>query len=155
MESHSGFTGVTKEKILSLKGIMSSDLMVILNNIEEPGRLADLVVSNLQLKTAESQSVLEINDPVARLQLVSEYLNKELEVSAVQAKIQSEAKEEMGKTQREYYLREQLQALKKELGDSIDLSRLFSPIGLKIGGDSAVEIALSIAAEINNIKHSQ
>ncbi|MBU0479605.1 MAG: endopeptidase La [Proteobacteria bacterium] len=105
------------EKILSLKGIMSSDLMVILNNIEEPGRLADLVVSNLQLRTAESQSVLEINDPVARLQLVSEYLNKELEVSVVQAKIQSEAKEEMGKTQREYYLREQLQALKKELGD--------------------------------------
>ena len=105
------------EKILSLKGIMSSDLMVILNNIEEPGRLADLVVSNLQLKTTESQSVLEIADPVARLRKVSEYLNKELEVSTVQAKIQSEAKEEMGRTQREYFLREQLQALKKELGD--------------------------------------
>jgi ATP-dependent Lon protease len=105
------------EKILSLKGIMSSDLMVILNNIEEPGRLADLVVSNLNLKTSESQSVLELTHPVLRLKKVSEYLNKELEVSAVQAKIQSEAKEEMGKTQREYFLREQLQALKKELGD--------------------------------------
>jgi len=111
------------EKILSLKGIMSSDLMVILNNIEEPGRLADLVVSNLHLKTAESQSVLESSNPVERLQKVSEFLNKELEVSAVQAKIQSEAKEEMGKTQREYYLREQLQALKKELGDIDDRSQ--------------------------------
>lgn len=110
------------EKILSLKGIMSSDLMVILNNIEEPGRLADLVVSNLNLKTTESQSVLELCHPVERLRKVSDFLNKELEVSAVQAKIQSEAKEEMGKTQREYYLREQLQALKKELGDIDDRS---------------------------------
>ncbi|MCK4837261.1 MAG: endopeptidase La [Desulfobulbaceae bacterium] len=110
------------EKILSLKGIMSSDLMVILNNIEEPGRLADLVVSNLNLKTAESQSVLELCHPIERLRKVSDFLNKELEVSAVQAKIQSEAKEEMGKTQREYYLREQLQALKKELGDIDDRS---------------------------------
>ncbi len=105
------------EKILSLKGIMSSDLMVILNNIEEPGRLADLVVSNLHLKTSESQSVLECFDPIQRLRKVADYLNKELEVSTMQAKIQSEAKEEMSRSQREYYLREQLQALKKELGD--------------------------------------
>ncbi|MBU0675791.1 MAG: endopeptidase La [Proteobacteria bacterium] len=120
------------EKILSLKGIMSSDLMVILNNIEEPGRLADLVVSNLHLKTAESQSVLEISDPVARLKKVSEYLHKELEVSTVQAKIQSEAKEEMGKTQREYYLREQLQALKKELGDIDDRSQEIEELRVKL-----------------------
>ncbi|MEW6595530.1 MAG: endopeptidase La [Thermodesulfobacteriota bacterium] len=105
------------EKILALKGIMSSDLMVILNNVEEPGRLADLVVSNLQLKVAESQSVLETFEPVARLRKVAEFLQKELEVSTMQAKIQSEAKEEMSRSQREYYLREQLHALKKELGD--------------------------------------
>ncbi len=111
------------EKLLSLKGIMSSDLMVILNNIEEPGRLADLVVSNLHLKTSESQSVLEIIDPVARLRKVNEFLNKELEVSTMQAKIQSEAKEEMGRTQREYFLREQIQALRKELGDIDDRSQ--------------------------------
>ncbi len=80
------------EKILSLKGIMSSDLMVILNNIEEPGRLADLVVSNLRLKTPESQEVLETFDPVERLKKVAEYLRKELEVSTMQAKIESEAK---------------------------------------------------------------
>jgi len=108
------------EKILSLKGIMSSDLMVILNNVEEPGRLADLVVSNLQLKVAESQAVLETFNPGERLKKVADYLQKELEVSTMQAKIQSEAKEEMGRTQREYFLREQLQALKKELGDIDD-----------------------------------
>ena len=105
------------EKILSLKGVMSSELLAILAGIDEPGRLADLVVSNLRLKIQESQSVLETLDPVERLHKVLEFLNKELEVSTMQAKIQSEAKEEMGRTQREYYLREQLQALKKELGD--------------------------------------
>ncbi|MEN8257884.1 MAG: endopeptidase La [Thermodesulfobacteriota bacterium] len=105
------------EKILSLKGVMSSELLAILNGIEEPGRLADLVVSNLRLKTQESQIVLETFDPVDRLHKVLEYLNKELEVSTMQAKIQSEAKEEMGRTQREYYLREQIQAMKKELGE--------------------------------------
>ncbi|MEN8198918.1 MAG: endopeptidase La [Thermodesulfobacteriota bacterium] len=105
------------EKIMSLRGILSADLMMIINNIESPGRLADLVGSNLRLKITESQAILEELDPVKRLQLVNELLTKELEVSTVQAKIQSDAKEEMSKSQREYYLREQLHALQKELGD--------------------------------------
>jgi ATP-dependent Lon protease len=105
------------EKIMSLRGILSADLMMIINNIEEPGRLADLVGSNLRLKITESQAILEEADPVKRLKLVNELLTKELEVSTVQAKIQSDAKEEMSKSQREYYLREQLHALQKELGE--------------------------------------
>ncbi|MGR0482464.1 MAG: endopeptidase La [Candidatus Electronema sp. V4] len=105
------------EKIMSLRGILSADLMGIVNSIEEPGRLADLVGSNLRLKVAESQKILETVDPLERLRLVANLLNKELEVAAVQAKIQSDAREEMSKSQREYYLREQMQALKKELGD--------------------------------------
>ncbi len=108
------------EKIMSLRGILSADLMMIINNIEDPGRLADLVGSNLRLKIAESQSILEETNPVNRLRLVSELLAKELEVSTVQAKIQNDAKEEMSKSQREYYLREQLHALQKELGDTDD-----------------------------------
>ena len=105
------------EKIMSLRGILSSDLIMIMNNIEDPGRLADLVASNLRLKIPEAQSILESFDPVEKLNLVAEYLNKELEVSTMQAKIQSQAKEEMTKTQREYFLREQLKAIKAELGD--------------------------------------
>lgn len=105
------------EKIMSLRGILSADLMMIINNIEEPGRLADLVGSNLRLKITESQAILEEMNPVKRLKLVNELLTKELEVSTVQAKIQSDAKEEMSKSQREYYLREQLHVLQKELGD--------------------------------------
>jgi len=106
------------EKIMSLRGILSADLMMIINNIEDPGRLADLVGSNLRLKISESQRILEQGDPLLRLKLVSDLLTKELEVSTVQAKIQNDAKEEMSKSQREYFLREQLHALQKELGDT-------------------------------------
>ncbi len=120
------------EKIMSLRGILSSDLMMIINNIEEPGRLADLVGSNLRLKVSESQQILETVDPVERLKLVADLLNKELEVSAVQAKIQSDAKQEMSKSQREYFLREQLHALKKELGDDDGFSQEIDELKAKI-----------------------
>ncbi len=106
------------EKIMSLRGILSADLMMIINNIEDPGRLADLIGSNLRLKISESQSILEEVNPVKRLRLVNSLLSKELEVSTVQAKIQNDAKEEMSKSQREYILREQMHALQKELGDA-------------------------------------
>ena len=120
------------EKVMSLRGILSSDLVMIMNNIEEPGRLADLVGSNLRLKIPEAQSVLECFDSVERLNLVAEYLNKELEVSTMQAKIQTEAKEEMSRSQREYYLREQLQALKKELGDVDERAQEIEELRVKI-----------------------
>lgn len=120
------------EKIMSLRGMLSSDLMLIINNIEEPGRLADLVGSNLRLKVGESQQILETVDPVKRLKLVADLLNKELEVSTVQAKIQSDAKQEMSKSQREYFLREQLHALKKELGDEDSYSQEIEELKKKI-----------------------
>ncbi len=120
------------EKIMSLRGILSSDLMMIINNIEEPGRLADLVGSNLRLKVSESQQILEALNPVERLRLVADLLNKELEVSTVQAKIQSDAKQEMSKSQREYFLREQLHALQKELGDEDTYSREIEELRAKI-----------------------
>ncbi len=105
------------EQILSLRGILSSDVVALLNSVEDPGRLADLVASNLRLRVEEAQEILEITDPMQRLLKVNECLAKELELSTVQARIQSEAKEEMNRTQREYYLREQLRAIKRELGD--------------------------------------
>jgi len=105
------------EKILQLRGIISPDAVAILDSIEDPGRLADLVASNLKLRVEESQSILEIIDPLSRLRRVNEMLSKELELSAMQAKIQTQAKEEMGKTHREYFLREQLKAIQSELGE--------------------------------------
>ena len=104
------------EKVLSLKGILSPDVLAILDQIEEPGRLADLVASNLKLKIEEAQKILETFHPLQRLKKVNEFLSKEVQVSTMQAKIQSQAREEMSKTQREYFLREQLKAIKSGTG---------------------------------------
>lgn len=95
---------------------LSPDVLAIINSIDDPGKLADLVVSNLDLKVSEAQEILEIVDPAPRLKRLSDLLGKELEVLKVQQQIQSQAKEEMDKTHREYYLREQLRAIQKELG---------------------------------------
>ncbi len=122
------------EKILSLKGMLSADVTAILNSIEEPGQLADLVASNLRLKIGASQEILELSDPLARLQRINEHLAKELEVSTVQARFQSEAKEEMGKGQREYYLREQLRAIHRELGEYEEKNAELKDYKTKING---------------------
>jgi len=104
------------EKILSLKN-MPVEILMVTENINNPGVLADLVASNLRLKIEEAQSVLEEEEPVARLTLVSNLLSRELQLAEMQAKIQNQAKEEMSKSQREYFLREQMKAIKQELGD--------------------------------------
>jgi len=104
------------EKILTLKN-MPVEILMVTENINNPGVLADLVASNLRLKIEEAQGVLEEEDPVARLTLVSNLLSRELQLAEMQAKIQNQAKEEMSKSQREYFLREQMKAIKQELGD--------------------------------------
>jgi len=108
------------EKILSLKDLLSPDVSAILDSIDSAGLLADLVTSNLRLKIDEAQAIFEIIDPVERLIKVNDYLIKELKVSTIQAKIQSDAQEEMSKSQREYFLREQMRAIRQELGDAND-----------------------------------
>ncbi|HET8579889.1 MAG TPA: endopeptidase La, partial [Nitrospiraceae bacterium] len=105
------------ERIISLGKVLMPDVMVVIENMEDPGRLADMVVSNLGLKVEVTQDVLELTDPIVRLKRVSEILAKEIEVLSMQQKIQAQAKGEMDKTQREYFLREQLKAIQKELGE--------------------------------------
>ncbi|MBI1910570.1 MAG: endopeptidase La [Deltaproteobacteria bacterium] len=105
------------EKLSSLGKVAFQEVMMVLDNIQDPGRMADLVAANLGLKIDEAQLILETLDPVKRLEKVSEFLVKELQVAQMQVKIQSQAKEEMDKSQREYYLREQMRAIKNELGD--------------------------------------
>jgi ATP-dependent Lon protease len=104
-------------KVIELGKQISPEVMVILENIQDPGSLSDLIASNLGLKVADAQTLLELNDPIVRLTKVNEFLNREVELLSVQAKIQNAAREEMGKNQREYYLREQMRAIQQELGD--------------------------------------
>jgi ATP-dependent Lon protease len=105
------------DKAVSYGKTILPDIMVVIENLDEPGRLADLVASNLGLKTEQAQEILELSDPILRLKRISDILGREIELLIVQQKIQSEARGEIDKTQREYYLREQLKAIQKELGD--------------------------------------
>lgn len=98
------------------------DLLAVLDTINDAAKLSDVVASNLGLSPEESQKILEISDPLKRIEKVSEYLNREISILEVQKKIYTDAKGEIDKGQREFFLREQLKAIKKELGDdeSID-----------------------------------
>ena len=108
------------EKILALRGEMTSDVGTILESIDDPGKLADLVASNLRLKIDESQILLELIDPVERLKKVNDLLSREVELSSMQVKIQSDVKDEISKSQKDYFLREQMRAIHRELGESDD-----------------------------------
>lgn len=108
------------EKVLALRGISSPDILGVLQNVDDPGRLADIIASNLHMKMAEAQAILEAGDPLERLRLVHDRLQHELEVATVQARIHGAAREGMDKAQKEYFLREQLKAIRHELGDAED-----------------------------------
>ncbi|MDD4700782.1 MAG: endopeptidase La [Desulfovibrio sp.] len=105
------------EKVLSLRGLSSPDVLAVLQNVDDPGRLADLIAANMRMKTSDAQRILEAEDPLDRLMLVNTQLQREVEVATVQARIQSSAREGMDKAQKDYFLREQLKAIRTELGD--------------------------------------
>ena len=110
------------DKIITQGKVLSPDILTVLEDINEPGRLADLVASNLNLHVSEAQIILETLDPVERLHRISDILNRELEILSMQNKIQDNARTEISKTQKEYFLREQIKAIKSELGDeSVDV----------------------------------
>lgn len=106
------------EKVIALGRVLSPDILLVLDDVADPGRLADLIASNLGLKVADAQRILETTDPKERLMLVNDILANELEVLQVQGRIRNSAKDEMSKSQREYFLREQMRAIKSELGEN-------------------------------------
>lgn len=106
------------EKVIALGKPLSPDIMMVLDDISDPGRLADLIASNLGLKVSDAQNVLETLDSFERLKMINNILTKEIEVLSLQAKIRSSARDEMTKSQKEYFLREQIRAIKNELGDT-------------------------------------
>jgi ATP-dependent Lon protease len=122
------------EKVINMGKVLSPDILMILEDIKDAGRLADLVASNLNLHVGEAQTILETLDPMERLHRINDILSRELEILAMQNKIKSTAKEEISKTQKEYFLREQIKAIKSELGDEAqkDPDDEFSEIKEKI-----------------------
>jgi ATP-dependent Lon protease len=109
------------ERAASLGKNLPPEALIFALNTDEPARLADLSASNLELKVEEAQSILEIADPYQRLKKVYELLTRELELLDVQSKISTEAKGEMDKLQKQYFLRQQMKAIQKELGEGNEI----------------------------------
>ena len=106
------------EKVVSMGRMVPSDVLLVLDTIDEPGRFADVACANLGLQVDKAQEILEIVDPIERLRKLSDIVGKEIELLNMQAKILSRAKEEMTKSQRDYFLREQMKAIRSELGET-------------------------------------
>jgi ATP-dependent Lon protease len=107
------------QQIVSASPTLSDELQTIAMNIEEPGRLVDFIASSLPfLSTTDKQELLETPDVTARLERVNKHLAKELEVQQLRNKIQTEVQDQVQQSQRDYYLREQMKAIQKELGDA-------------------------------------
>ena len=100
---------------------ISPEVLAIISNLDDAGRLADLSASNLELKVEDAQSVLDIFDPISRLRRVNDLLSKEIDVLTVQQEINTQARGEIDRSQREYFLRQQLKAIQSELGEGNEL----------------------------------
>ena len=121
------------QQVVSLSPLLSDDLQTLAMNISEPGRLADFIASSLStINTASKQEVLETLDVRARLDNLNRILIKELEVLELGSKIQSQVQSEVGKNQREYFLREQMKAIQKELGEGDDQTKDIEELTEKI-----------------------
>src|SRR6266704_306487 len=120
------------EKAASLGKSISPEVMAIVANLDDAGRLSDLSASNLELKVEDAQSVLEIADTNARLRRVNELLNKEIEVLTVQQEINTQARADIDRSQREFYLRQQMKAIQGELGEGNELAEEIAQFREKI-----------------------
>ncbi|HKX83133.1 MAG TPA: endopeptidase La, partial [Pyrinomonadaceae bacterium] len=109
------------ERAASLGKNISPEVLAIIANLDDAGRLADLSASNLELKVEDGQSVLDIFEPVHRLRRVNDLLNKEIDVLTVQQEINTQARADIDRSQREYFLRQQLKAIQSELGEGNEL----------------------------------
>jgi ATP-dependent Lon protease len=109
------------ERAASLGKNISPEVLAIIANLDDAGRLADLAASNLELKVEDAQTVLDVEDPSPRLRRVNDLLNKEIDVLTVQQEINTQARADIDRSQREYFLRQQLKAIQSELGEGNEL----------------------------------
>jgi ATP-dependent Lon protease len=121
------------QQIVQLSPVLSEDLSSLVGNITEPGRLTDFIASSLSsVTTTVKQELLETLDVRQRMEALNRVLTKELEVLEVGSKIQSQVESEVGKNQREYFLREQMKAIQRELGEGDDQAREIDELSEKI-----------------------
>lgn len=120
------------EKAVNLGKAIPSDVLNIITSIEEPGKLADFVANHLSLKMDDAQKLLATLDPVGRLTSVNDYLIKEVALLEIQKNINIEARDEIDKSQKEYFLRQQMKAIMNELGENDDMEEDISEYRSKL-----------------------
>jgi len=111
----------TFETYVKLNKRIPPDMLVSVSSIDDPSRLADTIVAHLNLKLEDKQEILEIENPTKRLEKLYELMEAEIEILQVEKKIRSRVKKQMERTQKEYYLNEQMRAIQRELGEKSDL----------------------------------
>ena len=135
------------ERVVKLSRNVSDDAYVAALNVDEPGPLADLVASTIQIDNAARQQILEEFDPLTRLQKVHIMLAKELDLLDMESKIQGDVQKEIDRSQREYYLREQMKAIQHELGEEDPFTRDIREFRAKIAAAGMPEEVLARATE--------
>ncbi len=133
------------KRVIKLMPELPKEASALVDSVTDAGQLADLLTSNLDVPVEEKQQVLETYDLKARLRLVLTYLTRQLEVLQVRERINSQVQEEMGRNQREYVLRQQLKAIKEELGEMDDASGDLEEFKEKIEAANMSEEAYKMA----------
>jgi ATP-dependent Lon protease len=137
----------TAKKLIALVPELPREAAALLDSVSEPGQVADLVVSNLDIELADKQAVLEATDVAGRLHKVLSLLTRQLEILELRERINSQVQEEMGHSQREYVLRQQLRAIKGELGEGDDENAELDELKTKIADAKMSEEAETAATK--------
>jgi ATP-dependent Lon protease len=143
----------TFETYVKLNKRIPPEMLISVQTIDEPGRLADTIVSHLSLKLNDKQALLEMEAPAKRLEKLYELMQAEIEILQVEKKIRTRVKKQMEKTQKEYYLNEQMQAIQKELGERDEFKNEIQELEDKIKNKKlSKEAQLKIRKELKKLK---
>ena len=143
----------TFESYVKLNKRIPPEMLMNVASIEEPGRLSDTIVAHLNLKLTDKQDLLEIPDPGVRLERLHELMQSEIEILLVEKKIRSRVKKQMEKTQKEYYLNEQMQAIQKELGERDEFKNEMAELEHRIQSkDMSDEASARLERELKKLK---
>ncbi|MBL8784565.1 MAG: endopeptidase La [Deltaproteobacteria bacterium] len=143
----------TFESYVKLNKRIPPDMLMSVSTIDDPARLADTIVAHLSLKLTDKQGILEIEDPVKRLERLYELMQAEIEILLVEKKIRTRVKKQMEKSQKEYYLNEQMQAIQKELGERDEFKNEIQELEEKIAAKKmSKEANLKLKRELKKLK---
>jgi ATP-dependent Lon protease len=143
----------TFEGYVKLNKRLAPELLVSVQTIEDPGQLADTIAGQLQLKITDKQALLEMTAPLERLSRLYELLKAEMEILQVERKIRTRVKRQMEKTQREYYLNEQMQAIQKELGDRDEFKNELTELEERVANKNlSKEAAAKVRKELKKLR---